>query len=138
MNGRSKTDRPFPPYREKQMTTKDILELDFRNPKSYGIMQKVLKKIGPLAKVHDDEVKLEKLEKLLFLFQKKYFVEILWIFMSHEDDQPLYTISIKDSFHDTILGCVHGITLYEVVSKAVVAIWSHIKAERVRNRKDYK
>lgn len=138
MNGRSYVGRPFPPYKANKMTTKDILELDFRDAKSHVIMQKVLKKIGPLAKVQDDEVKIEKLEKLLFLFQKKYFVEIMWVFMSHEDDQPLYTISIKDSFHDMIIGCVHGITLYEVVSKAVVAIWSQVKAERVRNRKDYK
>lgn len=116
------------------MTTKDILELDFRDEKSYGIMQKVLKKVGPLSKIEDDEISLEKLERMLYLFPKKYFVEVVWILVSNQNDYPLYTLTLMDTFKGVIFKNVYGITLYEVVSKAVVAIWASIKAKKILKR----
>lgn len=135
MNGWSFIGSPISTIKVNQMTTKDILELDFRDDKSYMIMQKVLKKIDPLANI-EGKVPIEKLEKLLFLFQRRYCIEFNWIFVSHEDEQPVYTISMRNTYTDVGMGYVHGITLYEVVSKAVVAIWSHIKAKRLKKRKD--
>lgn len=134
MNGWSYKGSPISTIKVNQMTTKDILELDFRDSKSHTIMQKALKKIDPLAGT-EGVVPIEKLEKLLFLFQKRYCIEFSWIFVSHEDEHPVYTISMRNSYTNVGMGYVHGITLYEVVSKAVVAIWAHIRAKRLKKRK---
>ena len=136
--GGSRKGPPISTIKVFTMTTKDILQLNFKDPESFDIMQKALKKVTPIAKLKCDVVKLEKLEKLLFLFQKRYFVRVMWIFVSYENDQPVYTLSLENSFTHTSFARVHGITLYEVMSKAVIATWSQIKTGKIKNRKDTK
>lgn len=119
------------------MTTKEIMELDFRESESHKIMQKALRKIEPLAKCDGEKVPIEKVEKLLFMLQKRYYVETRGVLASCTEDQPLYTITVNDVYDNKIIGNVYGITLYEVMSKAVVLIWSNIKGQAIKKRKEY-
>ena len=120
------------------MKTKDLLELDFRKSESEKIMQSALRRVQPLSKLPEGRIPLGKLERLLFLFQVKYEVEVSNMTLSYSEDQPIYCLKSKGVLSDQANHAVYGITLYEVFSKAIVAIWSDIKSGKINKRKDSK
>lgn len=113
------------------MTTQEILNKDFSNDKE--TLQKVLRKVKPLSKVED--ITLEKLEKMLFKMQRRYDIEILWMLMSGfaSDKGFVYTIDIRNKFK---VKSVFGATIYEVLGKAIISVWSDIRKGEIQERKN--
>lgn len=120
------------------MKTKQILELDCRIQKNREAVQRALRCIKPLAKCNPQcDVPLDKVEKLVRLMLNKYQAEIVWIFVSHDDENMLYTISLRGVSATEQYQPVYGITLYEVMCKCAIYMWSLVKqgAFEERNQK---
>lgn len=107
------------------MKTKEILQLDCREKENKIIIQKVLSKIGPLSEYSEEKIPLHVLEKTLRKICTKYNVfpkrmapdvwanskHIVWCFVAER---------IKDKKE---IIC-YGISLYEIMCKAVIACYS--------------
>lgn len=121
-----------------KMTTDQLLQLDCRVDENRRTLQKALRKIKPFSKVPDGkDVPLVKIEKMLRLMLNKYQVDVTWILVSHDDENMRYTISLRDdSKQDLRLSqTVYGITLYEVMCKAVICTWSMVKKGVLKERR---
>ena len=63
------------------MKTKDIINLDCREDENKIKIQMALRKIKPFSKIDmEEEVSLDKLEKILRLLCNKYKI-LIWVFM---------------------------------------------------------
>lgn len=119
------------------MTTDQLLQLDCRVAENRRTIQKALRKMKPFSKVDmGEDVPLVKIEKMLRLLLNKYQVDITWIFVSHDDENMRYTISLRDDSGEGahLSQTVYGITLYEVICKAVICIWSLAKRGILKER----
>lgn len=117
------------------MKTEDILNLDCRKEESKEIIQKALKKIKPLSK-YSDEVPLEAIEKLIGVLTKKYSIRIQSINLSfvEENGSLYYSCSIKEDDEHQWLGNCYGITIYELLSKVAIKLYSDIKRLEISER----
>lgn len=120
------------------MTTDQLLQLDCRVAENCRTIQKALRKMKPFSKVDmGEDVPLVKIEKMLRLMLSKYQVDITWIFVSHDDENMRYTISLRDDGGEGGLSqTVYGITLYEVMCKAAICIWSLAKRGILKERRE--
>lgn len=121
------------------MTTDQLLQLDCRVDENRRTIQKALRKMKPFSKLTmDEDVPLVKIEKMLRLMLSKYQVDITWIFVSHDDENMRYTISLRDDGGEgaRLSQTVYGITLYEVMCKAVICIWSLAKRGILKERRE--
>lgn len=121
------------------MTTDQLLQLDCRVAENRRTIQKALRKMRPFSKVAiDEDVPLVKIEKMLRLMLNKYQVDITWIFVSHDDENMRYTISLRDDGGEGArpLQTVYGITLYEVMCKTAICIWSLVKKRILKERSE--
>lgn len=115
-----------------KMHLEDIMNLNFEDDKSYEIMQKVLKKIKAFSKY--EEVSLEQLEKFATKIVYKYDVSFQWIMISKNNNNLLYSLSMKRDSNGDWLGTVYGISLYELFAKLNVKLYSMVKNEEVKKR----
>ena len=113
------------------MTTKEILNLDYREEKNQKIIQKVLRKIKPLSKFSDESnIPIEALEKVIHVMVSKYDIHPQWLMMSHhEQSYCIYTIGVKTSKKQ--MGNVYGVSLYEIFAKLTIKIYSEIKSGKI-------
>ena len=119
------------------MTTKQILDLDYREEKNKKIIQKCLCKFKPFAKYSDEIVPLEMLEKFMCKLSIKYQIYpqyITPIYLKNEVIQ--YSISIKRTDTNDWLGSVYACCLYELVAKSCIKMYSDIKKENIPERND--
>lgn len=120
------------------MKTNDILQLDYREEESKKIIQKVLKQIKPLSKYSDDEIPLDAIEKAIKIMCTKYQVKIRNILQDVWSNKKngiwRCDIMIDGTIYDS-LGVVYGITMYELLAKTAILIYSEIKKERLKVRK---
>lgn len=120
-----------------KMTTDQLLQLDCRVAENRQTIQRALRKIKPFSKMDmDEDVPLVKIEKMLRLLLNKYQVDITWIFVSHDDENMRYTISLRDDGGEgaRLSQTVYGITLYEVMCKAAICTWSLAKRGILKER----
>lgn len=115
------------------MTTKELLEADFRNDAQRRAVQKALLKMKPFSKLCG-EVPLEKLEKFVFLSQRKYLVYMGSIFVSVANDMPVYQVYFRNDKSMKEMGFVCGCSLYELMAKACIKIWSMIAKNEIEKR----
>lgn len=119
------------------MKTIEILNLDCRKEENREIIQKVLKKIGPLSKYTEyEEIPMELLEKCLKVLTFKYAIRVQWINLSDANsiEEMLFSCSIRNDSSYAWVGNAYGKSLYELVCKTVIFIYSEIKAKRVITR----
>ena len=112
------------------MKTEDILNLDCRKEENKKIIQKVLRKIKPLSKYSDEcEIPLEAIEKLLAVMCKKYCVNIKEITANvlANDKQIIWKATIINENEFALLNYVYGISIYEVLSKSTIYIYTKVK-----------
>lgn len=122
-----------------KMTTDQLLQLDCRVAENRRTIQKALRKMRPFSKVDmGEDVPLVKIEKVLRLMLNKYQVDITWIFVSHDDENMRYTISLRDDGGEGTrpLQTIYGITLYEVMCKTAICIWSLVKKGILKERSE--
>lgn len=109
------------------MTTNQIMELDCREEENREIIQKVLKKIGPLSKYSEEEqVPFEKVEKLVTVLSKRYnmrvrdFVPDVW----SNSNESIWRATIIDDNDLRTIKLVYGLSVYEVFAKTAICMYS--------------
>ena len=118
------------------MKTEQILNLDFRKKENKKIIQKVLRKIKPLSKYSDEEdIPLEKIEKVVKVLANKYEITPQWLNMSYRSNEcSIYSIGIKTTTNHKWLGNVYGMCLYELFAKMAIKMYSEIRSGNIPER----
>jgi hypothetical protein len=119
------------------MKTKDLLNLDFRVKENREIIQRVLGKIKPLSKYTEyEEIPMELLEKCLKVLTFKYAIGIQYINLTcaKSVEEMVFSSSVRNDSTYAWVGNVYGLTLYELISKTIILIYSEIRLERVITR----
>ena len=111
------------------MTTKQILELDFREEENQEIIQKVLRQIKPLSKYSDEEdIPFEAVEKAIVIMSKKYnmrireFVPDVWT----NKIETIWRVIIIDERNLSTAAIVYGISIYEVFAKCAIQMYAMV------------
>jgi uncharacterized membrane protein YjdF len=118
-------------------TTKEILDLDCREEKNKAIIQKVLRQLKPLSKYsEEEEIPLMAIEKVIKIMSSKYYVRIqalvpdIWV--NHDLDiwrgEIINEVDYKQKF-------IYGASIYEVLAKAAILIYSGVKKKEYKERK---
>lgn len=115
------------------MKTKDVLELDCRIPENEEVIQKVLRQIKPLAKCSEEkDISFEKLEKCMKVLCVRYQIFPRQIspdpFVS--DDDVIWRFEAVDIKNLKVVVRCYGRNLYEVLAKAVIAIYAMTRKKR--------
>ena len=114
------------------MKTEDVLNLDYREEKSKEIIQKVLKKIGPLSKYSENEiVPIEAIEKLISVLTRKYEIQPQWINFNYNNSIHTYSCGIKTSNTHEWLGDAYGMCVYELFAKIAIKMYSEVKTRNI-------
>lgn len=119
------------------MTTSEIMNLDFRKEESQEIIQRVLRKIKPLAKYSEEEtIPLEMLEKVVRVVCLKYSVCVHWISQDiHANEQETIWRAILINETDLKdVGTVYGISIYELFAKMAIKLHSLIRGDKLALR----
>lgn len=106
------------------MTTKEIIELDCRSEANKEKIQKALRVIKPLSK-KSSEVKIEDLEKVLFILAKKYKIKINNIYTDcrANDKHIVWSALISDGTF------IYAMSMYELLCKCTIKIYSLAKSQ---------
>lgn len=112
------------------MTTKEVMNLDYREEESKEIIQKVLRQIKPLSRYSDEcEIPFEAIEKAIVVMVKKYnlrVAEFMPDVRSNEEHVIWRAMLINDTNYKMI-EMVYGITLYEVFAKTAIRLYAEVK-----------
>lgn len=110
------------------MTTEQILMLKMDVPGNKEKLQKALRKIKKFEKYDiNTDIPLEKLEHFLWYVCTNYCVVTQWMHASFYGDRLRYTWGAKRSDTHEWIEDVYGISIYEVVAKLVIMLYSRIK-----------
>lgn len=109
------------------MTTHDILQLDCRTDKNKEIIQRVLRKIKPLANCSEEQVPLHKIERCMQILCKKHdYVVTLYADPSSNDKSIIWRCAVIQYGRSVTSGVnVYGCSVYEAIAKATVLMYSH-------------
>lgn len=119
------------------MKTEELLYLDCRDPESMKMLQKALKKIGPLAKCEDENVPLELIERAIDAMCRKYKITTQYIMFSRQAGEvSTYTVSIRRDDDYSYAGSVYGKTVYELFVKTAIKLFAEVKMKNVPLRSD--
>lgn len=120
------------------MTTEQLLSLNCKSEENKEMLQRALRKIKPFAKYENEEVPLEILEKFIYKMTSKYNVDLQWITYSRLDNnEPYWSASLKKgSPNHNWIGTVYGISIYELLCKFCILMYSSIKKGDVEERKE--
>lgn len=119
------------------MKTNSILELDCRDEDNMEVIQEVLRQLKPLSKYSDDEIiPIEALEKVIRIMTRKYLVRIRSIMPDiwANKEYDIWRCEVVNDHNLELIGNVYGVSLYEVMAKTAILIYSQIKKERLEHR----
>lgn len=112
------------------MTTKEIINLDYREKENQEIIQKVLRQIKPLSRYSDEcEIPFSALEKAITVMCKKYCMRIrefnpdVWA----NDDHTIWRAILINETNLKTIDMVYGISLYEVFAKCAIRLYAEVK-----------
>lgn len=112
------------------MTTKQIINLDYRKEENQEIIQRVLRKIKPLSRYSEEyDVPFEAIMKAITVMCKKYCMQVRDItpdFWSNNDHIIWRATLINETNYKTIER-VYGISLYEVFAKVAIQLYTEVK-----------
>lgn len=112
------------------MTTKEVMNLDYRKEENRKIIQKVLRQIKPLSKYSDEcDIPLEAIEKAITVMSKKYTMGIREFYADvlANDKNTIWKATIVNDTNLKMIDVVFGITLYEVFAKAAIRLYAEVK-----------
>ena len=115
------------------MKTEQILNLDFRKEENKEIIQKVLRKIKPLSRYSvEEDIPLEKIEKVVHVLANKYEITPQWLNMSYRSNGlGIYSVGVKTTTDHRWLGNVYGFCLYEVFAKLAIKMYSEVRSGNI-------
>jgi len=112
------------------MTTKQILNLDYREEENKEIIQRVLRQIKPLSKYSDEcEIPFSALEKAITVMCKKYMMRIrefnpdVW----SNDKHTIWRAILINETNLKTIDEVYGLSLYEVFAKCAIRLYTEVK-----------
>lgn len=112
------------------MTTKEVMNLDYRKEENKEIIQKVLRQIKPLSRYSDEnEIPFEAIEKAITVMCKKYMMRVNQLVPDVWGNEK-HTIWRAWLINDTNLKTiemVYGISVYEVFAKTAIMLFSEVK-----------
>lgn len=113
-------------------TTKQIIELDCREPANQSKIQKVLRQIKPLAKCPEgQDIPVEKLERVISVLSNKYQIAIVRLVPDpYVSDGLIWRVEIGDAKTFKELGKVFGATTYEALAKATIVMYSEARKRK--------
>lgn len=112
------------------MKTEQILQLDCRQEENREIVQKVLRKIKPLAKCPEgQDVPFEMLERCLKVICEKYnlFCRELYPDVQAGEKNIVWRSTMIDLKDLKTIGVAYGCTLYEVLAKTVILVYAQTR-----------
>lgn len=112
------------------MKTADIMQLDCRIPENRETIQKVLRQIKPLAKCPDgQDIPMDKLERCFKVLCERYgYWSTLHPDTNANDKHIVWRLSLFKETERTSSGSnMWGISVYEVLSKAVILMYSKVR-----------
>lgn len=112
------------------MTTKEIINLDYREKKNQEIIQKVLRQIKPLSRYSEEcDIPFEALEKAIVVMCKKYTMRMnklepdVWA----NDKHIIWKVWLINDSNLKTIDMIYGITLYEVFAKSAIRLYAEVK-----------
>lgn len=110
------------------MTTKELLELDWREEENQRKIQKALKQIKPLSK-EVGIVPLEKMERAIKIMCEKYrlWIRELCPDVDAGDKHIIWRAIVIDIDNLKTIGVVYGCTLYEAIAKTTIFLYSETR-----------
>ncbi len=112
------------------MTTKQIMNLDYRKEENQEIIQKVLRQIKPLSKYSDEyEIPFSALEKAIKVMCKKYCMQLrdlspdMWSNHNH----TIWRATLINETNLKTIETIYGISLYEVFAKTAIRLYAEVK-----------
>lgn len=116
------------------MKTKDILNLDLSDHQNRHIIAQALHKIPELQQYTDKQITDSVLEELLFTLcvDHRLFINGLYadVYASNEGIVWRLVVSRLDK-KDVRIHC-YGVTLFEVLAKGVIMVYSKVKKKRAK------
>ena len=112
------------------MNVKQVINLDYRNPKNKEIIKKVLSEIKPLSRFSDEEeVPMWAIEKAIAVMCKKYNMRISNITSDifGNDTCIIWKGDIITEHNYKTVGTVYGISMYELFAKAAIVLHDEVK-----------
>lgn len=112
------------------MNTKQILNLDYREPENQEIIQKVLRQIKPLSRFSEEnDIPLSAIERAISVMCKKYNIRVSNIVSDvyGNDTFIIWSACIITEHNYKTAETVHGISMYELMSKAAIALYAEVK-----------
>ena len=119
------------------MTTKDILNLDCREEENKVKVQRVLRQLKPLSKYSEEEdVPLTAIEKAIKIMCYKYQIRVSAIRVDIWSNKKydIWKAEVIDDSNLSRVEMVYGISIYELLAKVAILIYSEIKKERLKVR----
>ena len=120
------------------MKISELIKLDCREEKNVKEVDKVLRKIEPLAKkAVNGKIELESIEKLVWLMRTKYDTTISGLSSSNQDgSSPYYVCSVSTFEKGMHLTSIHiyGCSLYDLWSKIAIYMWGMIQNGKVQKK----
>lgn len=112
------------------MTTKDVINLDYREEENQEIIQKVLRQIKPLSRYSDEsKIPFSALEKAISVMCKKYCMRIrdfmpdVWA----NDEYTIWRATLINETNLKTIDTIYGISLYEVFAKCAIRLYAEVK-----------
>ena len=112
------------------MTTKEVVNLDYRKEENQEIIQRVLRQIKPLSKYSDEyEIPLNALEKAIAVMCKKYAMHVQSIMADTfaNEERIIWRAMLISEDGFKIIDAVHGISMYELLAKIAIRLYAEIK-----------
>lgn len=111
------------------MTTKEIINLDYREEKNKKVIQRVLRQLKPLSKYSDEDIPFNAIEKAIVVMCKKYTMKVnsLALDMLANDEHIIWKVWLINDTNLKTIDIIYGITLYEVFAKTAIRLYAEIK-----------
>ena len=112
------------------MNVKQVINLDYRNPKNKEIIKKVLSEIKPLSRFSDEEeVPMWAIEKVIAVMCKMYNMRFSNITSDifGNDTYIIWKGDIITEHNYKTVGTVYGISMYELFAKAAIVLHDEVK-----------
>lgn len=124
-----------------KIATSQLMFLDCREKENMSMIQKCLTKIKPLARYEGSEelIPQEMVEKVIFIMETKYHVCIQWLTLhrpSLSDTEGIcrWSCSIKRDDNHEWLGSFEAHTMYELMCKTAIKLYSDVKKHDIPTR----
>ena len=112
------------------MTTKEIINLDYREKENQEIIQKVLRQIKPLSRYSDEyDIPLDAIEKAITVMCKKYsmIVRDFSPDIFGNDEHTIWRATLINDKTFKKIDDVYGISLYEIFAKIAIRLFAEVK-----------